>query len=71
MGLFSRFCKLNTKQKMLRNKTDMNMDDKKHELSFEDLSGKVLATYLRCGMDVDPSLGTLQMLTMIEVQYIS
>ncbi len=59
------------KQVMLRNKTNMNMDDKKHELSFEDLSGKVLATYLRCGMDVDPSLGTLQMLTMIEVQYIS
>jgi hypothetical protein len=26
---------------------------------------------LRCGMDVDPSLGTLQMLTMIEVQHIS
>ncbi|KAH9532684.1 hypothetical protein CY35_18G011300 [Sphagnum magellanicum] len=56
------------KQVMLRNKTDMNMDDKKHELSFEDLSGKVLATYLRCGMDVDPSLGTLQMLTMIEAK---
>ncbi|CAM6061949.1 unnamed protein product [Sphagnum tenellum] len=56
------------KQVMLRNKTNMNMDDKKHELSFEDLSGKVLATYLRCGMDVDPSLGTLQMLTMIEAK---
>ena len=57
------------KQIALKVKTNMNVNDKKHEISSEDLAAKVLATYLRCGMDADPSLTTLQMLTMIEVSY--
>jgi hypothetical protein len=56
------------KQVALKVKTNMNVNNKKHEISFEDLTAKVLATYLRCGMDADPSLTTLQMLTMTEVQ---
>lgn len=55
------------KQVALKVKTNMNVNDKKHKISFEDLTAKVLATYLRCGMDADPSLTTLQMLTMVEV----
>lgn len=55
------------KQVALKVKTNMNVNDKKHEIPFEALTAKVLATYLRCGMDTDPSLTTLQMLTMIEV----
>lgn len=55
------------KQVALKVKVNMNVSDKKHEIPFEDLTAKVLATYLRCGMDADPSLTPLQMLAMIEV----
>jgi len=44
------------------------VEGQEHEITFEMLCAKVLSTYLRCGLDPDPSLGTLQMLTMIEAR---
>lgn len=55
------------KQATLKKKAGINVEGQEHEITFEMLCVKVLSTYLRCGLDPDPSLGTLQMLTMIEV----
>lgn len=55
------------KQSTLKKKAGINVEGQEHEITFEMLCAKVLSTYLRCGLDPDPSLGTLQMLTMIEV----
>lgn len=55
------------KQATLKKKASINVEGTEHEITFEMLCSKVLSTYLRCGLDPDPSLGSLQMLTMIEV----
>lgn len=54
------------KQATLKRNASLNVEGTEHEITFEMLCTKVLSTYLRCGMDPDPSLGTLQMLSMIE-----
>ena len=51
----------------LQNKPNVNMIDKKHDVSFEEISEKVSEIYRRCGLEDDSSLGTLQRLTSIEV----
>ena len=59
------------KQATLKKKASINVEGTEHEITFEMLCTKVLSTFLRCGMDPDPSLGSLQMLTMIEVLVLS
>lgn len=51
----------------MQTKTNVNMIDKKYDVSFEEIAAKVSEVYVRCGLEDDPSLGTLQKLTSIEV----
>ncbi|BBM97952.1 cilia- and flagella-associated protein 100 [Marchantia polymorpha subsp. ruderalis] len=56
------------RQRMMQSKTSLNTEDKKHDISLEQLTRKVVEVYARAGLDSDASLSTLQMLTNLEAK---
>ncbi|KAJ7290867.1 hypothetical protein O6H91_Y294600 [Diphasiastrum complanatum] len=52
-------------QRILQENTNPNVVNQKYEVSFTD---KVIELHARCGLELDSSLGTLQMLTNIEAK---
>ncbi|KAH7429117.1 hypothetical protein KP509_09G031700 [Ceratopteris richardii] len=56
------------RQTSLQKKTNVNTIDKKFDVSFDELAAKVSEVYVRCGLEDDPSIGTLQKLTSIEAK---
>ncbi|MCO5571063.1 hypothetical protein L7F22_024794 [Adiantum nelumboides] len=55
-------------QSNLQTKTNVNMIDKTYDVSFDEIASKVYEVYVRCGLEDDPALGTLQKLTSMEKQ---
>ncbi|MCO5583646.1 hypothetical protein L7F22_037559 [Adiantum nelumboides] len=56
------------RQSNLQTKTNVNMIDKTYDVSFDEIATKVSEVYVRCGLEDDPALGTLQKLTSIEAK---
>ncbi|CAM6092314.1 unnamed protein product [Calypogeia fissa] len=56
------------RQHSMESKTTLNIEDKKHDISLEQLTRKVGEVYARCGLESDASLSTLQLLTNIEAK---
>ncbi|MCO5597398.1 hypothetical protein L7F22_051474 [Adiantum nelumboides] len=56
------------RQSNLQTKTNVNMIDKTYNVSFDEIASKVTEVYVRCGLEDDPALGTLQKLTSIEAK---
>lgn len=59
------------RQHSMESKTTLNIEDKKHDISLEQLTRKVGEVHARCGLESDASLSTLQLLTNIEVWFMT
>ncbi|KAL2652231.1 hypothetical protein R1flu_020359 [Riccia fluitans] len=56
------------RQRVMQSKTSLNIEDKKHDISLEQLTRRVLEVYARVALDSDASLTTIQLLTNIEAK---